>query len=162
MAPKDLPAGWKQLTAPSGQPYYENTARHSTQWVHPLHEPLPRGWRVSTDPHNHQPFYLNDTAKATQWDHPCKVLGEAVVLDAPPPPRIVEWEVEVERGWFPFHPATNRQVAQALAEGKTQVAIGNSRVVDLTTMEQLRTDTNTVRPLVALCCVTPPTAHPAP
>ena len=143
-----LPPGWTRLVAPSGQVYYEDAVRHTTQLVHPLTEPLPEGWRMAKDKRG-RPYYLNDADSTSHWDHPCKWPGQACGGDgggggggaaAAAPSVPPAWEVMVDGGkWYPFPPETNHMVALAAAKGVTRVSIGSARVVDLVAMEQLRT-----------------------
>ena len=139
-----LPPGWVGLIAPSGEMYYEDTHRRSTQWVHPLTEPLPQGWRVATTPSG-QPYYLNDSTHTTQWVHPCQRQGHAAIMDAPPPPPIPAYEVLSDTGWFRMPDSVNRLIFDNMDQGVTRLPIGSNRVLDLDAMIQFGTDTGRVR-----------------
>lgn len=74
-----LPAGWRQLSDPEGQLYYENTETHERSRQRP--GGLPQGWREAKDPDG-KVFYVHDALQLASWYRP----GEQPVVRPRPRP----------------------------------------------------------------------------
>ncbi|CAJ1355018.1 unnamed protein product [Effrenium voratum] len=88
-----LPAGWEQITDPSGRLYYCNRGTGETSWTAPAAPAvspagaLPPGWEQQTDPSSGRSYYCNRATGETSWTPPpagCAPMS-AAPMSAPAP-----------------------------------------------------------------------------